>query len=54
MNPLARQVEALLFLSPDPVALVELADALQCGDAPVAEALSDLAGAIDGRRVDVR
>ena len=27
VNPLARQMEALLFLSPDPVALDELADA---------------------------
>jgi len=54
VNPLARQVEALLFLSPDPVALDELADALQAGEDAVQEALSDLAGALDGRGVVLR
>ena len=54
VNPLARHVEALLFLSPDPVALDELADALQCGEEAVTEALSDLAGALDGRGVVLR
>ena len=54
MNPLVRQVEALLFLSPDPVALDELADALQCGEDSVTDALSDLAGALDGRGVVLR
>jgi len=49
-----RQVEALLFLSPDPVALDELADALQCGEDAVAEALADLAGALEGRGVVLR
>ena len=54
VNPLARQVEALLFLSPDPVALDELADALQRGQEAVAEALAVLAGALDGRGVVLR
>jgi segregation and condensation protein B len=54
MNPLTRHVEALLFLSPDPVALDELADALQCGEDAVQEALSDLAGALEGRGVVLR
>jgi segregation and condensation protein B len=54
MNALARQVEALLFLSPDPVALDELADALQTGEDAVREALADLAGALEGRGVVLR
>jgi segregation and condensation protein B len=54
MNALARQVEALLFLSPDPVALDELADALQTGEDAVQEALADLAGALEGRGVVLR
>ena len=54
MNALARQVEALLFLSPDPVALDELADALQTGEDAVHEALADLAGALEGRGVVLR
>jgi segregation and condensation protein B len=54
MNALAPQVEALLFLSPDPVALDELADALQTGEDAVQEALADLAGALEGRGVVLR
>jgi segregation and condensation protein B len=54
MNALAAQVEALLFLSPDPVALDELADALQTGEDAVQEALADLAGALEGRGVVLR
>jgi segregation and condensation protein B len=54
MNALARQVEALLFLSPDPVALDELADALQTGEDAVQQALADLAGALEGRGVVLR
>jgi segregation and condensation protein B len=54
MTPLARQVEALLFLSPEPVALDELADALQAGEETVQEALTELAGALDGRGVVLR
>jgi segregation and condensation protein B len=54
MTELARQVEALLFLTPEPVALDELADALQAGEEAVAEALEELRGALDGRGVVLR
>jgi len=54
VNPLARQVEALLFLSPDPVALDELADALQVGEDAVQEAIAQLAGTLEGRGVVLR
>ena len=51
MTELARQVEALLFLAPEPVALDELADALQAGEETVREALEELRAALDGRGV---
>ena len=35
MRLLARQIEALLFLAPEPVAVDELADALQAGEEAV-------------------
>jgi segregation and condensation protein B len=54
VNPLARQVEALLFLSSDPVALDELADALQTGEDAVQEALGALRESLDGRGVVLR
>jgi segregation and condensation protein B len=54
MNPLVRQVEALLFLAPEPVALDELADAVQAGEEAVREALAELADALDGRGVVLR
>jgi segregation and condensation protein B len=54
MNELARQVEALLFLAPEPVALDELADALQAGEEAVRAALDDLRGMLDGRGVVLR
>jgi segregation and condensation protein B len=54
VNALARQVEALLFLSPEPVALDELADALQAGEEVVGEALGELAEALEGRGVVLR
>jgi segregation and condensation protein B len=54
VNPLARQVEALLFLSPEPVALDELADALQAGEESVRDALAALEGALAGRGVVLR
>jgi segregation and condensation protein B len=54
MNALARQVEALLFLSPDPVALDELADAVQAGEDAVKEALGELEAALEGRGVVLR
>jgi segregation and condensation protein B len=54
MNGLARQVEALLFLAPEPVAVGELADALQCGEEAVREALTELRAALEGRGVVLR
>jgi segregation and condensation protein B len=54
MSALARQVEALLFLAPEPVALEELADALQAGEDAVRAALGDLGEALEGRGVLLR
>ena len=54
MTPLARALEALLFLAPDPVAAEELADALQAEPAAVAEALAELGTALEGRGVALR
>jgi segregation and condensation protein B len=54
VNALARQVEALLFLAPEPVALDELADALQAGEEAVQEALTELGEALSGRGVVLR
>jgi len=54
MTELARQVEALLFLAPEPVALDELADALQVGEESVQEAIEELRGALHGRGVLLR
>jgi segregation and condensation protein B len=51
---LARLVEALLFLSPDPVSAGELADALQAGEEDVREALGELRHALGGRGVVLR
>jgi segregation and condensation protein B len=42
MSPLARLVAALLFSSPDPVAERELAEALECDPAALAEALAEV------------
>lgn len=54
MTGLSRLVEALLFLSPDPVPLAELADALQADEAPVRAALDELAGLLEGRGLVLR
>ena len=54
MSPLARQVEALLFLAPEPVSLEELADALVADEGVVREALDELAAALEGRGVVLR
>jgi segregation and condensation protein B len=51
---LGRQVEALLFLAPEPVSLEELADALQADEDTVREALAELAVALEGRGVVLR
>jgi segregation and condensation protein B len=42
MNELARIVEALLFLSPEPLTATELADAAEVGEGEVVEALARL------------
>jgi segregation and condensation protein B len=54
VSPLARQVEALLFLAPEPVSLEELAEALQAGEETVRDALDELAGALGGRGIVLR
>jgi segregation and condensation protein B len=51
---LARLIEALLFLSPDPVSPAVLADALQAGEEDVREALGELRHALGGRGVALR
>ena len=42
MNELARIVEALLFLSPDPLPATELADACEVSEGEIVEALARL------------
>jgi segregation and condensation protein B len=42
MSELARIVEALLFLAPDPVAVADLAQASACGEDEIAAALAEL------------
>jgi segregation and condensation protein B len=51
---LERQLEALLFLAPDPVSVAELADALRVDEEEVAAGLRGLAGALDGRGLLLR
>ena len=55
-DPLAAQVEALLFLSPDPVAAKELSEALETDEEAVAEAAEELGKDLesDGRGVRLR
>jgi segregation and condensation protein B len=54
LSPLARQVEALLFLATEPVSAEDLADAAQADEESVRRALRELAGALDGRGVVLR
>ena len=54
MSPLARTLEALLFLAPEPVCVEELADATQADDEAVRRALRELAQALEGRGVVLR
>jgi segregation and condensation protein B len=54
VSPLARTLEALLFLAPDPVAVAELADAAQASEEQVAAALRELDGALDGHGLVLR
>ena len=51
---LARLIEALLFLAPDPVPVDELADALQAPEEDVVEALGELRHGLGGRGVVLR
>lgn len=52
--PLERIVEALLFLSPEPVAVADLAEACDASEAEVDRALDSLSGALEGRGVVLR
>jgi segregation and condensation protein B len=54
VSPLARVLEALLFLAPEPVAAEDLADAAQADEESVRRALRELAGALEGRGVVLR
>jgi segregation and condensation protein B len=54
VSALARDVEALLFLAPEPVSLDELAEALVADEGAVRAALDELARALDGRGVVLR
>ena len=54
MTGLARLIEALLFLAPEPVPVEELSDALQCSEDDVTEALGELRHALGGRGVVLR
>ena len=49
-----RELEALLFLAPDPVPVDELADALRCSEDEVRAGLRALAAALDGRGLVLR
>jgi segregation and condensation protein B len=53
MSP-AAQIEALLFLAPDPVTLEELADALQISEEATAQALEELVGELEDRGLVLR
>ena len=53
-DPLATQLEALLFLAPDPVSASELAEALEMEEEPVAEALEALERELAGSGRGVR
>jgi segregation and condensation protein B len=54
VTDLERQLEALLFLAPDPVPVEELADALRVEEDEVEAGLRALAAALDGRGVVLR
>jgi segregation and condensation protein B len=51
---LARTLEALLFLAPDPVGARELGAAVEASEEEVVEALGELRHALDGRGVVLR
>jgi segregation and condensation protein B len=53
---IGRQVEALLFLSPEPVSAAELAEAIEVDEDAVAQAIDELEGRLvaEGRGVQLR
>src|SRR3954469_22785851 len=51
---LSAQLEALLFLAPDPVSVEELADALQAGEEAVTQAAKELEADLEGRGLVLR
>jgi segregation and condensation protein B len=51
---LTRDLEALLFLAPEPVPVAELADALRVSEDEVLAGLRGLAGALEGRGLVLR
>ena len=54
LSELARVVEALLFLSPDPVAVGDLAEACEADADEVVAALAELGEALQGRGLFLR
>ena len=54
MRSLEQVVEALLFLSPEPVSTAELAEACEASEAEIDRALDLLGAALDGRGVVLR
>jgi len=54
VTPLARTLEALLFLSPDPVAVPDLATACGVEEGDVVEALGELRHRLDGHGLVLR
>jgi segregation and condensation protein B len=54
VSPLARLIESLLFLSPDPVAADDLARATGTSAELVASALTELAAALEGHGIVLR
>jgi segregation and condensation protein B len=54
MSDLARKVEALLFLSSEPLTGEELGEACEASKSEIATAIEELRGALDGRGVVLR
>ena len=53
-DPMVTAVEALLFLSPDPVSAGELAAAIEADEEAIAEAVDALGAELEGSRRGVR
>jgi segregation and condensation protein B len=54
VSPLARLIESLLFLSPEPVPVADLARATGVADEAIDDALRELAAALDGHGIVLR